>query len=76
MEADLAEGKIGNVGSYDVEFKGGKLVASVKADLGVCKAGVVIEVSAEHVINAIEKAIPGQLDDAILEILKKTLIGV
>jgi hypothetical protein len=81
MEADIVEGTIGNVGSYDVEFKGGKLIAkagvahsptagvSVKADLS-------LEVGAEAVVDAIAKAIPGQIDDMVLGMIKAALLKV
>lgn len=80
MEKDIVDGKIGEVGAYDVEFKGGKLVA--KADLSVSepipgvevKAGVSISISAESVIDAIAKAVPGQIDDVLLGLLKGALL--
>lgn len=74
MEKDIIDGKIGTVGTYDVEFKGGKLRAVVLANTAVGSAGITLEIGAEQVITAIEKAIPGQIDDAILEMLKKLII--
>ena len=38
MEKDIVDGQIGEIGSYDVEFKEGKLVAKIgleKVGLGV-----------------------------------------
>lgn len=72
MEADIVEGKLGEVGGYDLEFKGGKLTFEIKLNVGV---GVKAEVGAEAVIDAIAKAIPGQIDDAILGVLKAALTG-
>lgn len=76
MEKDIVEGNLGQIGHYDVEFKGGKLVAKVDAahPVGVT-AGVHIEIGAGAVIDAIAKAIPGQIDDAILGVLKAALVG-
>lgn len=78
VEKDIVEGKIGDVGSYDVEFKGGKLVCKAgiakEATPGVSvKADLSIEIEATKVIDAIEKAIPGHFDDIALELLKKLL---
>lgn len=73
MEGQIAEGKIGAVGKYDVEFKGGSLVLEIAAEAGPGSVGLKVEVSSAQVIDAIEKAIPGQLDDMVLELLKAAL---
>jgi hypothetical protein len=78
VEADLVDGKIGDVGSYDVEFKGGKLVAKagVAHDpaAGVSlKADVSIEIGAAAVLDALAKAIPGTFDDALISLAKGAL---
>lgn len=73
MEKDIAAGKLGNVGEYDLEFKNGMLSLSVKADAGPLKAGLSIELGADAVIDALKVAIPGTLDDALLELLKSAL---
>lgn len=73
MEGEIVQGPIGEVGSYDVKFLGGKLIAKVDANLPMGSAGVILEISAANVIDAIKAAIPGQIDDAILELLKKAL---
>lgn len=79
MEKDLVGGKIGEVGAYDVEFKGGKLLAKASlgkefADLGVKVASEVsVELSASAIFAAIKKAIPGQYDDLVLDGLLKLL---
>lgn len=75
MEADLVSGPIGNVGSYDLAVKESKL--SFKLDAKVAgdavEAGIVVSVSIVAVIDAIAKAIPGQVDDAIFAVLKAAL---
>ena len=78
MEKDLVEGKIGSLGAYDVEFKEGKLVAKAGVSHepvpGVAvKADVSVEIGADAVIDAIAKKVPGQLDDALLGLLKAAL---
>jgi hypothetical protein len=78
MEGEIVQGNIGSVGSYDVEFKGGKLVLTAGVEkettpgVGI-KADISIEVEAGKIVDAIERAIPGQIDDVVLEILKKAL---
>jgi hypothetical protein len=75
MEADIAQGQVGKVGQYDVEFKGGKLVAKIDAKPadGVA-AGVFVEVDAAVVLDALAKAIPGTIDDALLGVAKAALL--
>ena len=77
VEADIIDGKIGEVGSYDVEFKGGKLVAKVGALVSVAgvQADLVVSLDAAVVLDAIAKAIPGTIDDTLLGILKAALVG-
>lgn len=79
MEKDILDGAIGSVGSYDLEFKGGFLVA--KAGVHAMVAGNVVEIAADlsikigsdAIIDALEKAIPGKIDDAVLEIVRQAL---
>lgn len=78
MEAELAQGKLGDVGAYDVAFKDGKLVASAMASavngVGLAlSADVKVEIGAEAVLDALAKAIPGTIDDALLGVIKAAL---
>lgn len=74
MEKDIVEGPIGTVGKYDVEFKGGKLVAKIdaKPSEGV-QAGIFVEVEASVVLDALKKAIPGTVDDVVFDLIKAAL---
>jgi len=76
MEADILDGKIGAVGGYDLEFKGGKLafVVDVAAPGGLVSGKLGIAVDAEAVLDAISKAIPGTIDDALLSVVKAALL--
>lgn len=68
MEKDIVDGKIGDKGAYDVEFKGGKLVAKVEYEVvGGVKGSLLVELGAEAVFGALKKAIPGEIDDKILD---------
>jgi len=75
MEKEIVEGNIGSVGKYDVEFKGGCLCVLVEAGLPYGSAGLQVKVGAEAVLDAIAKAIPGQIDDAVIGVIKAALLG-
>ncbi len=64
MSKQIASGKLGSIGDYTVTFEDGKL--KVAAELDVAGAG----------IDALEAAIPGKLDDAVLEIVRGVLKGL
>lgn len=78
---DIVDGKLGEVGAYDVEFKDGYLSAKAQV-LAKVASGIVeivgeleVRVGAEAVIEALKKAIPGEIDDAILDGAKKLLLA-
>lgn len=75
MDKDIFSGKIGEVGSYDVAFVGGKLQVTSNVAVGAFLANAMVAIDANKVVDAIEAAIPGKLDDAVLEVLRKLLIG-
>lgn len=66
VEAELAHGAIGKVGEYEIEFKDKKLVITAKASYAMGSTTVVQEVGAKEVLEALKKAIPGTLDDAVI----------
>lgn len=74
MEKDLAKGPIGSVGSYDVSFKGGKLLVSASVSLPPSEnASLQIEVDANKVLDALAAAVPGKLDDMLIGLIKAAL---
>lgn len=73
MEKDIIDGKIGSVGGYDLEFKGGKLMFKVNVAWNGLAAEIGVGVDADGVIDAIAKAIPGQIDDQVLALVKAAL---
>jgi hypothetical protein len=73
MDKDILEGKIGEKGSYDLEFKAGSLSLTVAVDVGLAKAGLKVEVPSGQIIDALEKAIPGDWDKIPLAGLKELL---
>lgn len=74
MEHDIVDGKIGEVGAYDVEFKGGELVASISAGKFGLTAELSVKIGAEAVLEAIKKAIPGEIDDKVIDVIKLALL--
>ncbi len=60
----IAQGKLGTVGEYTVNFEDGKI--KVAAEIDVAGEG----------ITALEAAIPGKIDDAVLEIVRALLKAV
>jgi len=74
MDVDLLDGKIGSAGVYDVEFKGGKLVAAVGAKFAVGGIDTKLYLNAGEVLDALAKAIPGHFDDVALDFLKSKLL--
>ena len=73
MEKDIVEGKLGSVGEYDLEFKEGKLKFILKAGHSGVNGVIGIEVDSDAVLDAIAKANPSQIDDAILAVIKAAL---
>lgn len=74
MEKDIVDGKIGEVGAYDLEFKEGalKFTLLLASPFGV-EGELNVKVKADAVMDAIAKAIPGQVDDAVLGLIKSAL---
>jgi len=73
MEKDIIDGNIGAVGSYDIEFKQGKLTAKVGVGHSGVSGNISLEFNSDAIIDALCKAIPGQIDDALGAILKNAL---
>jgi len=74
MEQDLVNGPVGSVGSYDVSFKGGKLILVGSAELPPGESvSLSISVDANKVLDALAAAIPGKIDDAVIGLIKMAL---
>ena len=71
--SELAEGQVGSVGKYDVEFKDGKLMLGLSIEWNGVTSEVKVGVGSDAVIDALKAAIPGKIDDAILEVVKAAL---
>lgn len=77
MDIDIIDGKVGEIGAYDVELKGGKLTAKigVAGPNGVLSAEIQVAIDGKVIFEKIKAAIPGTADDAILSIVEAALLG-
>ncbi len=75
MDKDIVAGNIGTVGKYDFKVEKGNLELEIDAGIPVGSVGIVVKLNAGEVLDAIAKAIPGTLDDALLGIAKAALLG-
>lgn len=81
MKKDLAGGGIGKGGHWDIKVEAGVVKLSIMAGADVA-AGVKVggsafaEVSPEAFAQAIKNAIPGKVDDFVIDALLKMLKGV
>lgn len=76
MDKELSSGPIGDIGKYEVAFKGGMLLVNANVSLPPGEsASVVLQVDAKKVLDALKDAIPGKLDDLAIGLLK-TALGI
>lgn len=71
---EVAQGDIGKEAKYKVEFKEGKLVASVDGDFKDLEANLVLKLKAAAVLDALAEAIPGHFEDGAIA-AAKVLLG-
>lgn len=71
--SDLTTGPIGPEASYAVKFEAGRLIAEVTYDGKVLDSSLRLSLDSDAVIEAIKSAIPGQIDDVILDLAKAGL---
>lgn len=76
MPGEIAQGNLGPNAQYDIKFEGGQLVAELDAKLDKSSAGLVVKLDAGQVLDALAKAIPGTLDDAVFGVIKAALGSV
>jgi hypothetical protein len=73
MDKMLKEGKLGEDGDFKLEMKDGKLLLSAGYMQEGVGASLGIQVSPDFFIDKLAEAIPGEIDDAVLSILKAAL---
>jgi hypothetical protein len=73
MDKLLKDGKLGEDGDFKIEVKEGKLILSAGYMNEGLGASLGIQVSPDYFIDKLAAAIPGEIDDAVLSILKAAL---
>ena len=74
MATDLVAGEIGPEAKYDVKIVDGKIVMAVKYDGAEADAELLVKIEAGMFVDKLAAAIPGQIDNAILAVLKGALL--
>ena len=66
---------ISNFGDFEATIVGGKLLLTLKMGIpsGEVKGGLTVDVDTSLLMDAIAKAIPGTIDDAVLNVVKLAL---
>jgi hypothetical protein len=72
-DQDLKSGTIGKAGTYDVAIKNGALVLTVSETDVLGTTNLVRTVGMKQVLDALKAAIPGVLDDEIIDIIEGAL---
>lgn len=75
IDTVIAQGNVGTVGSYEVEFKAGKLNVTGVINESPVAVNVALSLDAGAVLDALARAIPGTIDDSIIAVIKAALIG-
>lgn len=77
MEKDIVDGKIGEVGTYDLELRDGSICFEVKAGTGPVSTKVEVALDFALLIDFLDAKIklPGDFDKAIFGILKAAVLG-
>lgn len=73
MDKDLVNGKIGSVGSYDLAWVGDEIVVSVNAQEGALRQKLELGVSADGVLDLIEKRFSNPIIKELCEAARKEL---
>jgi len=73
MNVDLAEKDLGANGHLSLKMESGKLKLSVEYGGGGVSGSVGVSVDSDYFIDKLAAAIPGQIDDAILALIKAAL---
>ncbi len=70
----LASGAIGDgLGSYELAWKGAKLMFGVNIKAGPLKFKTEVELDSIEALDELAKAIPGKIDDAVISVAKAAL---
>lgn len=73
MDKVLTEKELGSEGALKIEVVEGKVKLTLKYDSKGLDANLDLLLESEYFIQKLADAIPGQIDDVLLDLLKKAL---
>jgi len=73
MDMDLHDQPLGSEGELKLELKEGKLLLHVNHNSKGMSAGLELNIDPDYFMDKLAEAIPGKIDDAILEMIKAAL---
>jgi hypothetical protein len=73
MDKVLTDKELGSEGNLKLEVVEGKVKLTLKYDSKGLDADVVLLLESEYFVDKLAAAIPGQIDDLLLDLLKKAL---
>lgn len=73
MDKVLTEKELGSEGALKIEVVEGKVKLTLKYDSKGLDADLALLLESDYFIDKLAAAIPGQIDDMVLELLKKAL---
>lgn len=69
----LVSDPIGELGGYELAWKDASLIFSINIKAGPLKVTTSVEVDSIEALDEIAKAVPGKIDDAIINVAKAAL---
>jgi len=70
MEKELVNKELGGDLDLKIDFKDGKLMVSIVADMKGADLGLSVAVDSDYFLDKLAKAIPGEIDDAVIGMIK------
>jgi len=75
MDKEIVKGEIGSEGEYSLEIKDGKLRMTVGYDGKGVNTGVYLDLEPDYFLDKLKEAIPGKIDDIIIDTLKAAFLN-
>lgn len=73
---DVAKGKVGPELEYDVKVEGGKVKVEAKYDGAQADVALAVSIDSDLLLDKLAAKIPGQIDDAVIGVIKAALKAV
>jgi hypothetical protein len=75
MDADIKDGALGSEGLYDLDIKDGNLVLVLSHGSKGLSASINVQVESGYFLDKLAAKIPGDLDDAVINLIKNAIKG-